>query len=817
MLKRVRSAFCLTLAATATFATGSRSQCATHWLPGPPLVGCDNVVTAMTEWDPDGAGPRTSVLVLGGGFTAAGDVAANHIVTFDPATAAWSMLGSGITGSFQFAAVRVFALAVLPNGDLVAGGAFTTAGGVPASCIARWDGTAWSPLGSGMDGAVLALRVMPNGDLVAGGRFTTAGGVPAAKAARWNGVAWSALGAGPGVLASDSVYAFAVRNGDLVAACTTPGGPTSNPVVRWNGVAWSPVGPGLTGAMAALTTLPNGDLLAGGGVGVLRWNGITWASFGPPLPSVAALCRLASGEVVAAGATGVHRGNGTSWTPVGTLAYPGGSPEAVTQLGNGMVIVGGTFDAIDGVRMHCVGAWNGASWSPLGASPGPLATSAATCMPNGDVVVASTPFAGGSVRVQRWNGVSWSQLGGVFDAGVACLATAANGDVLASGSFTAIGGVPAARVARWNGAAWQPLGAGTDARVNRVHELANGHVLALGAFVTAGGVPANGIARWDGTSWSPIAGGLPFEAFTVVEAANGDLLVGGNGSPRVMRWNGAVWSAVGALVGQVEALVELANGDLVVGGTNLVSGTTVLHHIGRWNGTAWLPLGSGIGAANSYDPPVKGLVALPGGDVIAVGNFVTAGGVPARGAARWNGATWTPLATASTGFPQSVVRAPNGDLVLSGVMRIDDVVSAGFARLTTTCPAMATASGTGCDGDTLVATNLPWTGSVFAARASGLPATALALDGIGLSTAAIPLAAVLPQGGAGCSLAVSPDLLGALLPAAGAVTTQLAIPNSSVLAGAVLHQQVLTLGLDAGGAITTFTSSNRLTLTIGTY
>jgi hypothetical protein len=151
------------------------------------------------------------------------------------------------------------------------------------------------------------------------------------------------------------------------------------------------------------------------------------------------------------------------------------------------------------------------------------------------------------------------------------------------------------------------------------------------------------------------------------------------------------------------------------------------------------------------------------------------------------------------------------------VMRMDDVISAGFARLTTTCPAMAAASGTGCDGDTLVATNLPWTGSVFAARASGLPATAIALDVLGFTTAAIPLAAVLPQGGAGCSLAVSPDLLGALLPTAGAVTTQLAIPNSVVLAGAVPHQQVLTLGLGTGGAIATFTGTNRLTLTIGTY
>jgi hypothetical protein len=459
MFQRVRSASFLSFASILAFTIGARSQCATQWRPGPPLAGCDLTVIAAVEWDPDGVGPRIPVVVLGGGFTAAGDVPANHVVAFDPATSTWSTLGSGVGGASGFAAIRVFALAVLPNGDLVAGGAFTTAGGVPASCIARWDGTAWSPLGGGLG-------------------------------------------------------------------------------------------------------------------------------------------------------------------PVDALA----------------------------------------------------------------------------------------------------------------------------------------------------------------------------------------------------ETANGDLLAGANNSPSsVMRWNGSAWSAVGSLTGGATALVELPSGDIVAGGHGLVSNGVVLHHIGGWNGTAWLPLGGGIVAANLADIPVQGLLALPGGDVIAAGNFVTAGGVPARGAARWDGTTWTPLATVSTGFPQSVARAPNGDLVLSGVSRMDDVVSEGFARSTTTCPATATASGPGCDGDTLAATSLPWTGAVFRARASGLPATGIALDVLGFITVSIPLVALLPQGGVACALAVSPDSVAALVPIGGVVTTQLVIPNSVVFAGVVVHEQVLTLGLGAGGAITTFTGTNRLTLTIGSY
>ena len=73
----------------------------------------------------------------------------------------------------------VCALAVSGSGNLYAGGDFTTAGGVGANHIAKWNGSAWSALGLG-DGSgigVCALAVA-SGNLYAGGDFTTAGGVP---------------------------------------------------------------------------------------------------------------------------------------------------------------------------------------------------------------------------------------------------------------------------------------------------------------------------------------------------------------------------------------------------------------------------------------------------------------------------------------------------------------------------------------------------------------------------------------------------------------------------------------------------------------
>ncbi len=103
--------------------------------------------------------------------------------------------------------------------DLYAGGYFTTAGEVPANNIAKWDGSAWSALGSGMDSLVYVLAVSGT-DLYVGGGFTTAGGVAANSIAKWNGSAWSALGSGMhtssyGSNYNSGVYALAAASSHL--------------------------------------------------------------------------------------------------------------------------------------------------------------------------------------------------------------------------------------------------------------------------------------------------------------------------------------------------------------------------------------------------------------------------------------------------------------------------------------------------------------------------------------------------------------------------------------------------------------------------
>ena len=88
-----------------------------------------------------------------------------------------SALGSGNGG--------IHALAVSGT-DLYAGGQFNTAGGVPASNIAKWNGSAWSALGSGMDDQVLCVGRERKRTRRSGTWFTTAGGVLAIRIAKWN-------------------------------------------------------------------------------------------------------------------------------------------------------------------------------------------------------------------------------------------------------------------------------------------------------------------------------------------------------------------------------------------------------------------------------------------------------------------------------------------------------------------------------------------------------------------------------------------------------------------------------------------------------
>jgi hypothetical protein len=136
----------------------------------------------------------------------------------------WISLGTspGVNSS-------VLASVVDASGNLYVGGVFTQAGGLPANFIAKWNGSSWSALGSGLNDYVDALAVSGS-NVYAGGGFTTAGGTAAKYVAKWDGSSWPALGSG----VNQRVNGLAVLGSDLYAggSFTTAGGKVSEYIAR---------------------------------------------------------------------------------------------------------------------------------------------------------------------------------------------------------------------------------------------------------------------------------------------------------------------------------------------------------------------------------------------------------------------------------------------------------------------------------------------------------------------------------------------------------------------------------------------------------
>lgn len=243
----------------------------------------------------DGSG---EALYVGGMFSTAGGVSATNIARWDGQN--WSPVGGGFN-----TLGLVMALAVYDDGAgaaLYAGGSFIASSGNPINRIAKWDGTAWSPLGSGMNSTVNALATYDDGSgtaLYAAGTFTTAGGAPAQGIARWDGVAWAPLGAGI-VPAGNGVRRLCVFDdgaGEALYAAgefINAGGMTASRIARWSDGAWSTLGSGANNAVAALLPVTSGDrpalyiggdfTMAGGSpVGRFsRWNGCAPPDTGNP-------------------------------------------------------------------------------------------------------------------------------------------------------------------------------------------------------------------------------------------------------------------------------------------------------------------------------------------------------------------------------------------------------------------------------------------------------------------------------------------------------------------------------------------------------
>jgi trimeric autotransporter adhesin len=826
--------------ALSAFAT---AQCATVLRAGEGYPGTAGLVVTSLLWDPDGAGPRGRQLVIGGNFFGVGNQTCPCIATLDPVTGTWSTLGGGMAGFFP----EVNALAVLQNGDLVAAGRFDSAGGTAVNNIARWDGTTWSPLGAGLTRSpgwssppsVLALTVAGNGDLVAGGRFDRAGSVSVAEVARWNGTAWSSMVGGIGT----TVHTLTtLPNGDVVA-----GGPNSSftSIGRWTGTAWVPLGAPMLGSARVLAIAANGDLLAGGNLGfapgsgptsfsVGRWNGTSWSTIPTAFVEPDALVGLANGDVLVGGAfhritatvpaLSIARWDGVSWSTMGAgfgFGVTGTLPtvRCITELPDGSVFAGGSFLNSGNVAMSSAARWDGNAWQPLTDQRAPSGLIADLVPDSTGGFHAATRdgrTAGGviSPRAAHWDGTAWQPMPGipVTTAPVSkCMLRAEGIGLLVGGgnpglSFESL-------LQRWTGSTWVPFGSPLN-DVLALAQLPNGAIVASFNNQSLGH-----IATSTGGAWTTLGGGTNGTVGSLLRLRNGHLIAGGGFTQAgavpavsVARWNGSTWSALGSgLPGGAGRMDELPNGNLVA---ITYDDANVVWHVAEWNGATWTNLGSGMNSS------ILDVLALPDGDVLAGGWFTTAGGVPARGLARWRGGAWHAVHDV-VGNVYSLAMSSNGEIGVGGAFWSPATGSTNFVRLASGCAAAVTTTATACVGPAgpLVSapTSLPWLGSTFRIRTTGYASSSIAAVLIGSQPANLLLSNAHSAGLPGCSVLTSPDQVLFALPVAGVVELELPIQNTPALIGLALRHQQLQAGLASDGAMVSLSSSNLLELLVGDF
>lgn len=533
-----------------------------------------------------------SDVCLGGRFTTLGVVEANHVGCWNGTAWQARSIPAGVnTGVADLERDPA-------DGSLVAGGSFTvddaTGGG-----IARWTGTAWELIGdgvvefslSGSAGSVAAIAFAPSGMYV-GGRFRQANAsldpmTEVNDAARWDGTVWQAMGTG---LSTEGGIGIGARPGAVGAVATAPDGSVFfggglnragtmlvGGAVRWDGTYWR----GLRGSGESYHGV-SGDVRAfarHGTCGIYVGGQFEYA-----------------GEVRANGIARFSRATGYEALGEGLV----GAVETIEVTQAGLVYAAGNFTDPSGIAFRNLGVWDGTEWSAVGGSVGDptdlsqsvraLAIGEGLGVDGADVVyVAGSITRAGGERVRglaMWDGAAWTDLGvelegheilsipGSYADPIvsALLVDAETGDLIIAGSFGAVG-LDAARVAtnnvaRWDGTAWHAYGAGagTSESVVTSATFLEGRLVVARTFANDDPLL---YAVWDGSAWQPLGTGQP--GFTVpvsIDAVGDTLFVAGNASldHHAAVWDGTAWSTLGEGTSDSTTAVLAIEGGALYGG-----------------------------------------------------------------------------------------------------------------------------------------------------------------------------------------------------------------------------------------------------------
>lgn len=292
-----------------------------------------------------------------------------------------------------------------------------------------------------------------------------------------------------------------------------------NSVPSWH---WSALGGGLPSEVTAVAQ-HNGELYAGGRFAnrdyVRVYRGGSWVTFGDTLYSSATypVYGLATygGRLIVSGdfdsighvaTQNIAAWDGASWSALGA-GLPGDMIGGQMIEFNGQLIVGSHYNRFMSPDLHLM-AWNGSDWTTILTRPSGMVRD--LCLYSGELAVAGDSIADFGSGIQTypwvwcWSGTAWHSITGN---GGTCPALAVMNDTLFKVlSFDS-------HMWAWTGSAW--VGRSTNPFEDDGHSAAvygldpfDGKLIVSGDFDRIDGAAVGNIAQWDGSAFTPLAGGL---------------------------------------------------------------------------------------------------------------------------------------------------------------------------------------------------------------------------------------------------------------------------------------------------------------------
>ena len=357
--------------------------------------------------------------------------------------------------------------------ELHVGGWFIELDGTAAFGAARWNGSAWTALGTGVTSDrndPIDSIVFDDGSgpaIYMSGSFDRAGESGAKYLARWQNDTWSAVVGSPANAAGTNyrIYAFANFDDGSGEALYATGefshaGPlATRNIAKWDGQSWHPLRTGINGPGYALGVHDDGT--------------------GPAL-YVGGWFSRADGVVV----SNLAKWDGKAWHDVG-----GGTDRPVLALQSyqdgeqTLLFAGGAFDTAGGQISEGVARWDGSSWIPT--THAGFTNETFSDFEVFDDGSGPALFAGTNVSVFKWEGESFGTELGNLGGG----SLAAYDDGTGPKLYSSAGGL-----SRWDGSEWVNLGLAPGFAAIGVYDDGQGRSL----FALTGSLSSG---RWDGTEW----------------------------------------------------------------------------------------------------------------------------------------------------------------------------------------------------------------------------------------------------------------------------------------------------------------------------